>query len=40
MWLGPHLIVTSYDATLTWDAKHGDEEIWVTVNEGVKNATV
>jgi len=32
-WQGPHLHVTPYDATLTWDAKHGVEEIRVDVNE-------
>ena len=32
-WQGPHLTVTSYDATLTWDEKHGDDEIRVDVNE-------
>lgn len=34
---GPHLTVTTHNATLTWGAKHGDEELWVTVCEDVLN---
>lgn len=28
-WQGPHLRVTAHDAALTWDAKHGGEELWM-----------
>ena len=35
-WQGPHLLISAYDAILYWPAKHSNEELRVTINEGTK----